>query len=214
MKLYAVPRSPFAARVIAAASLKGLRLVIEPIAAHELKSAAYLQLNPLGRLPTLVLDDGRPLPESEIIVEYLEQAYPEPALLPTEAWDRARARLIARAAELYVLRPLFGLFPHLAAPDDAAVNQLFAEIGQGLTAIEALLGDGAYAWGERPTLADCALAPSLFWVNQSAAMFERPSPLEAHRRLAAYDIAMRGRPVFGPLLAAMAEDLSALRGAR
>ncbi|TAJ74325.1 MAG: glutathione S-transferase family protein [Phenylobacterium sp.] len=214
MKLYAVARSPFGARVEAAAILKGIPLEILPPPAEGLKSPAYLAVNPMGRLPTLVLDDGRTLPESEVIVEYLEQMFPEPALLPAAPWDRARTRLIGRVAELYVMGPLFGLFRHLAAPADPAAEALFVDIERGLGHVEAVLGGQGFAWGDAPTLADCALAPFLFWVKELHRMFARPSPIGSFPKLASYDAGLQTHPVFGPLLAAMAEDLAALRAGR
>ena len=214
MKLYAVARSPFGVRVQAAAALKGISLEILPPPGEGLKSPAYLSLNPMGRLPTLVLDDGRTLPESEVIVEYLEQVFPEPALLPSEPWDRARVRLVGRVAELYVMAPLFALFRHLAEPQDPAVDRLFAEVEAGLGHVETLLGDQGFAWGGAPTLADCALAPFLFWIKELAAMLARPSPIAGLPKLAAYDAAIQKHGVIGPLLAAMASDLAALRSGR
>ncbi len=64
---------------------KGIEVeIIHPPGFHastETKEA-YLKVNPIGRVPTLVLDDGRALPESEVICEYLEDAYPSPACGP------------------------------------------------------------------------------------------------------------------------------------
>jgi glutathione S-transferase len=213
MKLYAVARSPFGARVQAAAALKGIPLEMAPPPGGGLKSTEYLNLNPMGRLPTLVLPDGRSLPESEVIVEYLEQVYPRPALLPAEPWARARTRLISRVAELYVMTPLFGLFRRLGTPQDPIVDGLFAEVQTGLGHVEALLGDQGFAWGDEPTLADCALAPFLFWVKELARMFARPAPLTGVPKLAAYDRTIQEHPVIGPVLTAMANDLAALRSA-
>jgi glutathione S-transferase len=213
MKLYAVPRSPFAARVLAVLALKGLAVEVVAPPGEGLKAPAYLAVNPMGRLPTLVLDDGVALPESEVIVEFLEQLHPDPPLLPADPLARARARLIARVAELYVMAPLFGLFRYFADQKNPEVDRLFAEMQSGLGHVETLLDDQGYARGASPTLADCALAPFLFWVEQIAAMYQRPSPLDDLPSLSDYYLAMQGRPIFGPLLADMAADLKALRGA-
>ena len=56
------------------------------------RSAEYLRLNPGGYVPTLI-DDGRVIPESRVICEYLDDAYPEPPLMPATAYDRAKVRL-------------------------------------------------------------------------------------------------------------------------
>ena len=90
MKLYDAPRCPYCARV---------RLVLaEKAAGYERvevdlrnRPAWLYDLNPAGKVP--VLDDGFVLPESAVIMEYLEERFPEPALLPAGAAERARARL-------------------------------------------------------------------------------------------------------------------------
>ena len=72
---------------------KGLGLeIIEPPGFHattELKGD-YFTINPIGRVPALVTDDGRALPELEVICEYLEDAFPDPPMLPPDAWGRAQ----------------------------------------------------------------------------------------------------------------------------
>lgn len=216
MKLYGVPRSPFAARVQAAIRLKGLDIPMVPPPEAGLKSPQFLALNPMGRIPVLVLDDGQALPESEIIVDYLEQRFPAPPLLPAEPLARARARLAARVAELYVMGPILGLFGCLA-PDRRGSDEagrLFGQLEAGLSHLEACARPAAYAAGGQPTLADCALVPILFWAGEIAAMFGRPPVLETAPAAAAYMRAMAADPVFGPVAAAMAEDLAALRAAR
>ena len=90
MKLYDAPRCPFCARV---------RLVLaekaDPYETVEIdlgnRPAWLYDLNPSGKVP--VLDDGFILPESAVIMEYLEERLPAPALLPADAAGRARARL-------------------------------------------------------------------------------------------------------------------------
>src|SRR6202022_3453826 len=70
----------------------------------------YLAINPLGRVPALELDDGRVLPESEVICEYLEDAYPEPSLRPKDPWSRAQVRLISRVCAIYLVMAMVPLF--------------------------------------------------------------------------------------------------------
>jgi glutathione S-transferase len=214
MKLYGVARSPFAARVQAAIVLKGLDIPMVPPPGAGLKSPEYLALNPMGRIPTLALDDGSTLPESEVIIEFLEQVFPDPPLLPAEPAARARARLIARIAELYVMMPILGLFSHLGEPTNPDVDRLFDQLQASLGHVDHYLADARCAAGPEPTLADCALAPILFWTREVARMFGRADPLFACPRLAHYDRAMAGHPIFGPLVAAMADDLAALRRSR
>src|SRR5262245_66030756 len=97
MELHSREISPFAARVRVSILAKELPVLI--VDNPDVASDAFGKLNPLRRVPVLVLDDGKAIPESETIVEYLEDAYPGRPLRPTDSGDRARVRLIARVAE-------------------------------------------------------------------------------------------------------------------
>ena len=92
MKLYDAARCPYCARVRIAVAEKGLE--VETVAVDLSNRPSWLlELNPpKGRVP--VLDDGFVLPESDVIMEYLEEAYPTPALLPASFADRAAARCV------------------------------------------------------------------------------------------------------------------------
>ena len=91
MKLYDAARCPYCARVRIALAEKGLAWETVEIDLSDRPPWIY-DLNPTGRVP--VLDDGFVLPESAVIMEYLEERYPEPRLLPVGATERARARLL------------------------------------------------------------------------------------------------------------------------
>lgn len=113
MKLFSLALSPFSARVRVAIHAKRLPVEIVTPPSDWRTSAEYRKLSPLVRVPVLVLDDGMALPESGVIVEYLEDAYPETSLRPRSAKDLARARFITQVAEQYVMTsimPLFGLY--------------------------------------------------------------------------------------------------------
>ncbi|MDB5446818.1 MAG: gst, partial [Phenylobacterium sp.] len=175
MRLYSVGRSPFAARVRCVIYAKGLDVDLVAPPETGLKGPEYLAINPLGRLPALVLDGGEVIPESEVIVEYLEQVFPEPAVTPEEPRARARARLIARAAELYLLGPVFELFPQLdpSHRDLAATERAFARLEEGERQLEGLLCGGAFASGPEPTVADFMTVPAWFWVGEIHRAFGR-----------------------------------------
>src|SRR5580700_7932102 len=113
MKLYQTYASPFPTRVRLVIYAKRLAVeIIEPPGFHSSAESKgdYLRINPLGRVPTLVLDDGRVMPEAEVICEYLEDAFPEPALLPADAWGRSRVRLVSRLADFYLVQAMVPLF--------------------------------------------------------------------------------------------------------
>ena len=113
MKLYQTYTSPFPTRVRLVLYAKGLAPeIIEPPGFHATTESKgdYFDINPIGRVPALVTDDGRALPESEVICEYLEDAYPDPPTLPPDPWGRAQVRLISRLCDFYLvmaMRPLF-----------------------------------------------------------------------------------------------------------
>lgn len=190
MKLYSTDHSPFAARVSMAARAKGIALdCVEPPDGPS--SEAFKRMSPLGMVPALELPDGRVLPESEMIVEYLEDSHPEPSLRPDGAADRARARLLARIADLYLAVPLRELFEDtkLQGSEALSLSRTIPRIRTALALIDHYLDDGDYALGGRLTTADCALVPLLFFVVRCAPLFARfdhSTPFHGLPRLAHY----------------------------
>jgi glutathione S-transferase len=90
MKLIDAPRCPYCARARIALAEKGLEWETVEVDLNDRPRWIY-DLNPTGKVP--VLEDGFVLPESAVIMEYLEERYPEPALLPADPAARAAARL-------------------------------------------------------------------------------------------------------------------------
>lgn len=214
MKLYSVDLSPYAAR--ARISIYAKKLPVEIVAppAGGIKSAEYRALNPMGRIPVLVLDDGVSIPESETIVEYLEDAYPEPALRPHGAEGRAKVRLIARVAELYVMEPVRALFGQLdptKTRDPAVVEAGLARLTEGLGHLADVMVEGPYAAGDKFTTADCEVTPVLFFVNVVLSGLDRLDVMQAHPRLTAYVAAAKRDPVLAKVMGEMAEGMKALR---
>ena len=91
MKLVDAPRCPYCARARIALAEKGLSFEQVEIDLANRPDWLY-EMNPSGRVP--VLDDGFVLPESAVIMEYLDERYPDPPLLPADRAERARARLL------------------------------------------------------------------------------------------------------------------------
>jgi glutathione S-transferase len=164
MKLYNMNLSNFASKCRLAIYEKGAPVDIAAVPDNDLKSAAYLKIYPLGKIPALETD-GLVIGESEVINEYLEDKFPTPALLPKTAEDRARVRGISRFHDLHLEPPLRALFPQISAKekDRQLLDTKFTEIKQRLDQLEAMLAPGPYACGEAFTLADCALAPTMFF---------------------------------------------------
>src|SRR3954469_19968434 len=91
LTLYDAPRCPYCARVRIVLAEKGVEYEVVEIDLDDRPAWLY-EKNPLGKVPVLE-EDGWALPESTVIMEYLEERYPEPPLLPEDPGDRARARL-------------------------------------------------------------------------------------------------------------------------
>lgn len=165
MKLHNYWRSSASHRVRIALGLKGLayEYVVVNILKAEQHAAGYTAKNPMGQVPTLELDDGTMLVQSLPILEYLEEVYPAPPILPAEPYARARCRALAEIVNAGI-QPLQNLSTTNAVKafggDAGAWPGRF--IADGLAAYErALPGAGAFSCGDTPTIADCFLVPQL-----------------------------------------------------
>lgn len=137
---------------------------------QDLRAPEYLKLNPQGVIPTLV-DGDRILTQSMAILEYLEEAYPQPPLLPGDLAARARVRALAQTVvsdihPLITARVIEHLEGTLGLDEGRRTAWLRHWNARGLGAVEKLLSDdartGSYCHGERPTLADACLIPHVF----------------------------------------------------
>lgn len=171
MKLYNYFRSSASFRVRIALAVKGLAYEYLPVhlAKGEQKQPEFAAVNAEGLVPVLQLDDGQRLTQSMAIIEYLDEAHPEPALLPRDAIGRARVRALSQivACEIHPLnnlRVLKYLVHELQASEDAKNAWYKHWVRLGLQAYEAHLAEqpGTYSHGDAPTLADCCLVPQIF----------------------------------------------------
>lgn len=198
MILHGYWRSGAAYRTRIALELKGLSYDQQ---GHDLrtgaqKDPAYVALNPQGMVPALEVD-GAVLTQSPAILEWLEEAHPTPALLPSDAIGRAHVRAMAALIGCDI-HPLNNLRVGKAlregfGADQAAVDAWAARwILPGFEALEALVACHGAGWsyGDAPTLADCYLIPQIY----SAARFN--VPLSAFPRLLAVDAAAKAHPAF------------------
>jgi glutathione S-transferase len=194
MKLFSLALSPYAARVRVAVHAKNLPVEIVAPPSDWRTSPEFRKLNPLVRVPVLVLDDGTALAESGVIVEYLEDAYPETSLRPRSPKDLARVRFITQVAEHYVMpsiMPLFGLFD-TKARDEAAITAQLAKLDAALKQLNDLLRVGTYASGDRLTTADAWLTPLRYSLDGLMNFSGRTQILDRHDAVRAYaDVARR-----------------------
>ena len=202
MKLHQTFLSPFPTRVRLVLYAKGIDIpFVEPSGIHDGSAKGdYLKINPLGRVPTLELDDGRTLPESEVICEYLEDAYPTPTLRPADPWDRAQVRLISRLCDFYLVMAMVPLFNASAMPrkgwNVARLDAALAEVKKSLDYLEHYIGTDGYAVGKSLTQADGALAPQLMLAFEWAPkLFDRPNPQSTLPKLSAYWTAIQRDPI-------------------
>jgi glutathione S-transferase len=184
MKLYQTYLSPFPTRVRLALYAKRIPCeIVHPPGFHSdtTPKGDYLKVNPIGRVPALQLDDGRVLPESEVICEYLEELYPDPPLLPADPWQRARVRLLSRISDIYTVMAMLPLFNMVERPpnewDQAQIQRQLVEIGRSLDYIEEYIGDEGYAVGRKLSLADGTLIPILLLVAEWLPIFRGPDLL-------------------------------------
>jgi len=172
MELYGYWRSSAAYRVRIALNLKGLEATQRPVDLRtgEHRGEGYRRINPHGRVPALV-DGGHTFTQSIAILEYLEERYPEPPLLPKAVEDRARVRALVQlvASDMHPvnnLSVLQYLVKELGASDERKLAWYRHWIGEGFAALEAMLANdartGRFCHGDTPGMADLCLVPQVY----------------------------------------------------
>jgi glutathione S-transferase len=175
MKLYDYPQSPNCRKVRLYLAEKGLRVPLQPVnlLTGEQRSSDFLQRNPFGAVPILELDDGTVIPESLVIIEYLEELHPEPPLLGTDPLSRALVRTWERRCELGVFLQATRRFFHSSPYFAARVEQnpkVVDEAGQVLRARLALINEQLkdHEWLAGPfSLADLTLLAGIDFAGAS-----------------------------------------------
>ncbi|HGM5581019.1 TPA: maleylacetoacetate isomerase [Pseudomonas putida] len=168
MELFTYYRSTSSYRVRIALALKGLDYQARPVnlLKGEHRTADYLAINPQGRVPALRTDSGALLVQSPAIIEYLEERFPDTPLLPPGSEARAQVRGVAAiiGCDVHPLHNVSVLNQlRQSGYDETQVNQWIAHwIGQGLVAVEQLIGDQGFCFGHTPGLADVYLVPQLY----------------------------------------------------
>lgn len=193
LKLYLHPLSSFCHKVLIALYENGT--AFEPVMVNfgdDETSAALKRLWPVGKIPVLV-DGGRAVPETSIIIEYLQAHHPGPLrLLPDEAEARLEARLWDRFFDLYVNVPMQAIVGDRIRPetsrDPQGVAQARATVATAYAVADRQLAGKAWATGADFTIADCAASPALFYASIAA-------PIDpAHRHLLEYFERLMARP--------------------
>jgi maleylacetoacetate isomerase len=199
VKLYSYFRSSAAYRVRIALNLKHLAYDTKPI--HLVKDGGhnnrpeFRAMNPQMRVPVLELADGDVLIQSLAMMEYLDETYPDPPLLPKDPLARAHVRALAQivACDIHPLNNVGPLryLKRQMHQEQSAIDAWYAHwVITGFEALEALVRPGPYCWGDIVTLADACLVPQVFNARRLKV------PLEAFPKIVAIDAACSALSAF------------------
>jgi RNA polymerase-associated protein len=157
LTLYDATRCPYCARVRIVLAEKALEWETVAVDLDDRPAWIY-EKNRLGRVP-VVEEDGLVLPESAVIMEYLEERYPDPALLPADAAERALARLLVERFDR-----LSGPYYKVRRGDESARGELEERLGE----VDALLEERPFLTGREYGLTDIAYLPWIIRVDHAA----------------------------------------------
>ena len=161
--------------------------------------AALLKMWPIGKFPVLRDDArGETVPESSVIIEYLDRHYPGTTrFVPGEPGLALQTRLRDRFYDLYVHLPMQKIMGDRlrgeGKKDPHGVEEARAQLRTSYAMIEQQMATGTWAMGGEFSLADCAAAPALFYGNVVV-------PFDAHKNLSAYFERLKARPAFARVL--------------
>lgn len=167
MKLYqSIGPNPRFVRMFAAEKGLGPDLVEVDIVAGENRQAPFLEINPTGTTPVLVLDDGTNIAETTAICEYLEELAPQPPLIGATSRERAIARMWWRRVDLMVVQPMtagfraaegLSMFRDRVRCLPQAADDLKRSAQEGLAWFDEQLGKRPFVAGHALTVADLLL---------------------------------------------------------
>ena len=175
MKLLCSPASPYSNKVRMAAHFLSLELNAIRVDTNT-APAILVDNNPLGKIPTLLLDDGSALYDSRVIVEFLDGKSPISRLIPEELRDRVAVRRWEALADGVLDAGLLVRYESLRPKNEqskAWTDKQLARIKRGMTLMSADLGERQWCHAERYSLADIAVGCCLGWLN-----FRKPGGLD------------------------------------
>jgi RNA polymerase-associated protein len=161
MTLFSDPTCQYSHRVRIVLAEKGVTVDIEDIEASGV-TEEILEANPYGTLPTLV-DRDLALYESKVVMEYLDERFPHPPLLPVYPVARAQSRLWIHRIE----RDWCSLIDQIvASPDSKKAEAARKEFRESLISVASIFADMDFFMNEEFTLVDCCLGPMLWRLPQ------------------------------------------------
>lgn len=208
--LYNLPLSPFCREVRLVLAEKKLEASLVGSEAWA-DGEAFLELSPAGTVPVLIEDDGTAIPERGAIVEYLEEAYPNPSLIPGGPRARAEVRRLVAwfdvkfAAEVstpVLYEKIDKRELGLGAPDMTGVREALGRINGHLAYIGRLVEARRWLAGEDVSLADIAAAAHLSCLD-----FLGDVPWRNHPEAKEWYVRIKSRPSFRPLLSDLVPGL-------
>jgi len=191
MKLYSGDLSPYSARVRMQIYAKGITdITLERPATFG--TPKFREDHPIGRIPVLDID-GDMMPESEVIAEYLEEIYPQPSMLGATPRETAHIRTVARIGDIYIMNNMFMLSPQSRAEtrNQGIVDLLGGQVVRNIKALDKVIGKDGFACCGRLTMADCALVPGLFLVENVLPSVGLEDPIPKNANVAAYWAAIK-----------------------
>jgi glutathione S-transferase len=196
MKLLSSPASPYTRKVRIVLAEKRIDCDMERVDVQPAENPVNAH-NPLGKIPTLVLDDGTALYDSRVIVEFLDNASPIARLIPEDNRERVAVRRWEALADGVVDAGILIRYESLRPKNEqsaAWTGKQSARMRRGLAQMQADLGDKHWCQGDRYTLADIALGCCLGWLG-----FRKPAGVECRSEfpgLAKHYDKLMERPAF------------------
>jgi len=175
MKLLASPASPYTRKVRIVLAEKRIECEIERVDVQPVENPVNTH-NPLGKIPTLVLDDGTALYDSRVIVEFLDNASPIARLIPEDNRERVAVRRWEALADGVTDAGILIRYESLRPENErspAWTAKQAARMRRGLVQMQSDLGDKNWCVGDRYTLADIALGCCLGWLG-----FRKPAGIK------------------------------------
>ncbi|QFU75739.1 glutathione S-transferase family protein [Halioglobus maricola] len=215
MKLIGVPLSPFVRKVAVILAVKGIEDFEIEVVLPGMQPPDFTDISPLNKIPVLV-DDDLTIPDSSVIGEYLNEKYPEPAMLPANIEDRARARFLEEYADTKLIEVLSIPFierfigPRLrqSEPDEERILHAEEElIPPVLDWVESRVPEEGFLFGDL-AIADVALMTHTI----NAALGEYHIDAARWPKYAAYLERVKGHPAVAKALAREAEAMKAMMG--
>lgn len=196
MKLLASLASPYTRKVRIVLAEKKIDCDIEVVDVSPSENPVNTH-NPLGKVPTLVLDDGTALFDSRVIVEFLDNVSPIARLIPDDNRERVAVRRWEALADGVLDAALLVRYESLRPKKEQSATWTEKQLGKAIRGLELMqsdLGDRAWCHGERYSLADIAFGCALGWLE-----FRKPGGLDwrqGHPGLAKHYAKLMERPAF------------------